>query len=32
MGRLLGENEERLQKAVGADFKTARQEYVQMVA
>ena len=28
MGRMLTENEERLQKAVAADFKTARQEYV----
>ena len=28
MGRMLAENEERLQKAVAADFKTARQEYV----
>ena len=28
MGRMLTENEERLQKAIAADFKTARQEYV----
>ena len=28
MGRMLAENEERLQKAIAADFKTARQEYV----
>jgi aldehyde dehydrogenase (NAD+) len=28
MGRMLTENEERLQIAVAADFKTARQEYV----
>ncbi|AKU93822.1 Aldehyde dehydrogenase [Labilithrix luteola] len=28
MGRMLAENEARLQQAVAADFKTARQEYV----
>jgi hypothetical protein len=28
MGRMLVENEERLQKVIAADFKTAREEYV----